>query len=134
MSTILNNVAFAGAILGATTALAVEELPAVPSHQTITLQEVLLDDRSGAAPQYARFRFVTPGIGANLTFTDVEADFPVLCNRYAVPVLQARASRVDQVVISFASQPIDFGVADPDTTQYFEAFRLENGACIWESF
>jgi hypothetical protein len=39
-----------------------------------------------------------------------------------------------QIIISLEDRPVPFGEADPEAVQYFEAFRVENGACIWEVF
>lgn len=134
MRTYFKYVALTGAILGATTAGALEEVPAVPSGQAISLQEVLLDVKPDGVLTYARFRFVTPEIGTERSYGDVETDFAFLCAEYALPIVEAGPDKVDQIVISFASQPVEFGVSDPDTTQFFEAFRVENGSCIWEEF
>ena len=36
------------------------------------------------------------------------------------------------IVISLADRVTEFGVSDPEATQFFEAFRLSNDTCIWE--
>ena len=134
MMTVLKYAALTGAFAGAATAGIKEDIPAVPSGQVISLQELLLDVKPDGVLTYARFRFVTPEIGATRTYADVESDFAFLCTEYALPIVKEGTAKVDQIVISFASQPVEFGVADPDTTQFFEAFRVEDGACIWEEF
>lgn len=138
MKTAIAYVALAGALCGsaahATGAGTLQEIPAVPSGQQISLQEVFLDVKPDGVLTYARFRFVAPEIGSIRTYGDVEADFAFLCSEYALPVMQKGQDHVDQIVISLASQPVEFGASDPDTTQYFEAFRIENATCIWEEF
>ena len=32
------------------------------------------------------------------------------------------------------SRAVPFGEAAPDATQFFEAYRVEGDACIWEAF
>lgn len=138
MKSLVNIVALSGVIsvatIAATPAAAMEKVPAVPSGQQIALHELLLDEKADGVLTYARFRFVTPQIGAALAYTDVEADFAFLCEEFALPIVQSGRDHVDQIVISFASRAVEFGTADPDTTQFFEAFSLQNGTCIWEGF
>jgi hypothetical protein len=116
-----------------------EEAPAVPSIQdlpsglSVTLQEFFVDTLPDGSNQ-ARFRFVAPELGQGAGFAQVEADFPVLCENVAVPALAETRPDVAQVIISMAEKPMEFGATDPSTIQYFEAFRIENGSCIWEVF
>lgn len=37
-------------------------------------------------------------------------------------------------MISLMESPVEFGVASPDTVQYFEAYSVSDGRCIWEAF
>jgi hypothetical protein len=57
-----------------------------------------------------------------------------LCETYAVPRLAQTGPQPSQIVISFAQQETEFGIADPDITQFFEAYRVEDGTCILEFF
>ena len=105
----------------------------VPSGQPVTFLEMLWD-RPGGGLVY-RFRFVTPEIGSDgRDYMDVEPDMAFLCETFAIPRLADIGPQPSQIVISFSQQPIEFGVADPDTVQFFEAYRIENGACILELF
>ncbi|MGR3490773.1 MAG: DUF6497 family protein [Shimia sp.] len=36
--------------------------------------------------------------------------------------------------MSLASEPIEFGLTDPNITQFFEAFTVEDGHCVWDLF
>lgn len=114
--------------------LAQPELPDLPSGARIALQEVLIDTQTSGQIIYARFRFVAPEIGSALSYVDVMDDFPLLCDDFAAPQVAQWPDAVDQIVISFASRESEFGVADAEVTQFFEAFRLEDGRCIWEGF
>ncbi len=104
----------------------------MPSGLTISLQEYFVDTQPDGA-RLARFRFVAPGL-QGVSFARVEQDFPVLCAGVAVPYLSSAAADVAAVVISVASEAVEFGESDPSVIQYFEAFRVENGLCIWEGF
>ncbi len=114
--------------LGAATAAA-QDLT-LPSGQTVTLAEVIFEE-DGAL---ARFRFLAPRIGADLTFPDVAGDFPWLCEQAIVPALAVAEAAAERVVISMADRPVEFGEITPDATQFFEAFSLSDGVCIWDEF
>ena len=104
----------------------------LPSGLVAYLQESLSD---GADSGLYRFRFVAPDFGAaENDFEVTQADLDYLCAEYAVPELSGKDLKPDQVIISLADRPSDFGVADPDAIQVFEAYSVTNGTCIWEAF
>ena len=105
----------------------------VPSKQSLELHDVLLDQVGNEA--WVRFRFVAPEIGkgdGDMSFSDVEADFQVLCDAFVRPYLSDFDLAADVVAISLMSEPVAFGVSDPAVTQFVEVFRLASGACVWE--
>ena len=107
----------------------------LPSGLQVALQEVIVEEVSGQT--VARFRFLAPAIarsGGTVRFADAEPDMARLCETVALPYVSENAIPARKVVISLADRQVEFGDADPDATQFFEAFRLENGACIWEGF
>lgn len=109
---------------------------ATPSGVEVSLQEWLLDTQP-TGEVFARFRFVAPEIDrakGRFTLVDLEADFQVLCEEFALINVAAQPAAVDRIVISLADRQVEFGYADPEATQYFEAFRVENATCIWEFF
>ncbi|APE42875.1 hypothetical protein BOO69_05130 [Sulfitobacter alexandrii] len=116
-------------MLAASPALALE----VPSGQPVTLQEVLVDS---VGPQsFLRFRLVAPAIAretSDLDYETVAADLMYLCQDLAIPYIAEFELTGDVIVISLADRETEFGVADPESTQFFEAFRIEEGRCIWE--
>lgn len=106
----------------------------VPSGQPITLHEVLVDDVNGES--WLRFRFIAPRIAravGEITFAEAGADMEHLCGAVAVPYLAEYALESDLVVISLADQETEFGETNPEATQFFEAFRIKDDACIWEA-
>jgi hypothetical protein len=100
-----------------------------PSGETVTLFDVVLEPDAALA----RFRFHAPGISAR-QFEDVQADFPWLCANLALPALAANDQGVAQVVISMSDRELPLGATDPEAVQYFEGFRIEDAACIWEAY
>lgn len=129
---LLNATCIAGAVGFIGSALAAAE---VPSGQQAVLHEVLVDAQD--AVTYLRFRFVTPQIGTGQGQIDFEvagADMMHLCQTLALPYIEEYALAGDKIVISFMDQVTEFGQPDPDTTQYFESFRPENGTCMWDEF
>lgn len=125
--------AFGGALTGAATAGVLEETPAVPSGNDIQLQEILFETRDDAT-RVVRFRYVMPLIRQGVAFADIEQDFFHLCIGVAVPYLAIQNETVDQVIISMADRETDFGVISHLAQQYFEAFSVQDGTCIWEGF
>lgn len=115
---------------------AVGQVPVdVPSGQPVELVEVLLDENPGAL--WVRFRFLAPRIaenGGDVSYEIAGPDMDHLCDAVAVPYLEAHDIDAVRVVISLADRAVEFGASDPDATQFFETYRVEDGACIWEEF
>ena len=106
---------------------------AVPSGLEVRLFEVRLEEE----PQLARFRFVVPAIdpaGEAKTFGDVVDDLQYLCDAVVVPALAQNAWTGAQVVLSLASAESEFGFYDESVMQFFQPFRIEAAACVWEDY
>jgi len=105
---------------------------AVPSGRTVSLLDVITN-APGPEGATARFRFLAPG----LDLDEVEAaneDMRALCDDYALPRIDGMVPAPQQVIISLSAEPVAFGEAAPGIVQFFEAFTVEDGACIWEPF
>ncbi|MEM8690980.1 MAG: DUF6497 family protein [Pseudomonadota bacterium] len=116
-------------------ALAAQTAPDLPSGQSVTLKEVLID--TVGQETWIRFRFIAPEIGENkeaITYDEAGADMQLLCDDLAIPYLSEQDLSADVVVISFSQKAVPFGQADPETTQFFDAYRLLDGRCEWEMF
>lgn len=127
----------AAAILGLALSLAAGPGAAidVPSGQDVSLHEVLLD--TVEQEQWLRFRFIAPGIGdgtGGVGFEQAGPDMDYLCATLALDYMREEGLNADIVVISLADRAVEFGANDPDATQFFEAYRVRDGACIWEAF
>lgn len=108
----------------------------VPSGQTVIFHEIVRDAAGPAGLTY-RFRFVAPGIardGGTVDFETAAADMDHLCQDFALPRISDLGPRPAQIVISLADRAVEFGVPAPEVTQFFEAYRVEDGTCIWEGF
>lgn len=104
----------------------------VPSGRTLSLIDVITN-APGPEGAAARFRFLAP----DLTSEDAEAaaaDMQVLCDSFALERTRGMVPEPQQIIISFADTAVPFGEAAPDVVQFFESFRIENGACVWEVF
>ena len=108
----------------------------LPSGLDAELREVLIEQIG--AESWVRFRFLAPEIDRTRPeapeFMELEPDFLHLCASVALPYLEAHALDADKVVISIADRIVEFGVTDPDATQYFELYRVNGGSCDWEAF
>lgn len=104
----------------------------VPSGQALSFQESFYE-RQDSGALWARFRFIMPSVGAEVAYADVAQDFLSLCEAYVLPSLEGQ-DQPDLVIISLADRATPFGVANPDATQFFEAFTLSDGSCMWEAF
>lgn len=110
------------------------EVP-VPSGQPVSLNEVLLDTAPGEL--WVRFRFIAPHIAREtglVSYEQAGPDMDALCQDVALPYLDHHEIEAARVVISLSDQRLPFGSKDRTATQFFEAYRPENEACIWEEF
>lgn len=109
---------------------------ALPSGQSVTLVETIWDE-AGPMGLVARFRFLAPEINPATGAANADAasaDIAWICQDFALPRVMEAGEAPSQIVVSLEDRMVPFGEADPDATQFFEAFRIENGACIWEVF
>ena len=108
----------------------------LPSGQSVTLVETIWNT-PGPQGLATRFRFLAPEINpetGSVDFLAAADDIAWLCQNFALSRVTDEGPIPSQIIISLEDRPVPFGEADPDAVQYFEAFRVENGACIWEVF
>jgi len=109
---------------------------AVPSGQPVTLVE-RLDDPEGPAGLTWRYRFLAPAIARDTGTVALDAaltDIDALCATIAVGEANAADVPPAQVVLTLMDRLIPFGQPAPEATQYIEAYRVEDGLCVWEGF
>ena len=108
----------------------------VPPGQPVPRIEVIWNE-PGPEGLTMRFRFLAPEIAegtGSVGFDTAVIDMQALCDSYVLPRLAGIGSQASQVVVSLSDRRLPFGEAAPEATQFFEAFRIEDGACIWEAF
>lgn len=126
----------AAAILLLTSLPALAQTIAVPSGQPVEFVD-LVRNAPGTAETVWRFRFLAPQItreGGSVSAVAAAADIDALCADYVQPVLARYGVAPDQVIISLSDRPVAFGAPAPGATQYFEAYRIEGGTCVWEAY
>jgi hypothetical protein len=104
-------------------------LVAVPSGSEVRYLDTITNVPGQDGLTY-RFRFVSPTIDADKAPDDMLA----LCNTFAIDRLPTTGPIPNQIVITLSDRPTLFGQLSPEVTQFFEAYRVENGQCIWELF
>ena len=105
----------------------------VPSGKAVVFHEMIWN-QPGSGLTY-RFRFISPeitSVGDDLNYAVLERDMAHLCQEFAVPRLAATGPVPSQIVISISSRASEFGQADPEVTQFFEAYSVSDNQCIWE--
>lgn len=110
-----------------------QDIVELPSGVQSTLFEQILE-QTAAGPVH-RFRFVAPDAAMDVVkLENLTADFDFLCQTFALPRLSDAGTATGQIVISLAQAPTEFGVANPDVRQFFEAYSIDGTRCIWEAF
>ncbi len=104
----------------------------VPSGRKLSQIDVITN-APGPSGATARFRFLAPGL-ASEDADAAAADMQALCDSFALPRTDGMVPAPQQIVISFAGAAVPFGEAAPHVVQFFESYRIENGACVWEVF
>lgn len=113
-----------------------EALIPVPSGQAVRYLDTV---QSAPGPEglTIRFRFVAPAIAREGGTVDPEtahADMEVLCNDFALPRLPKIGPAPSQIIVSLADRAMTFGEPAPEVTQFFEAYTVRDGRCVWEAF
>jgi hypothetical protein len=57
-----------------------------------------------------------------------------VCDTFALPRTDGMVPAPQQIIITFMTAAVPFGEPAPDVVQFFESFRIENGACVWEVY
>lgn len=127
------------ALLAAPAAIAQDAgipVPGAPSGQRIDYVETI-QGLPGPDGLTIRFRFVAPGIardGGNVDAETAQADMIWLCDVFALPRVAATGPVPAQIIISLADRAAPFGEPAPEITQFFEAYTINDGHCLWDAF
>jgi len=110
-----------------------EDALTLPSGQEVTLMEMRIEE----GPDVLRLRYLAPALGSPMTrpsFDKLTEDLEYLCAEKGLPEVQAQGLTAPQIVVSFSAEAVEFGVLSPDVPQIFEAFTVQNDACMLEVF
>lgn len=106
----------------------------LPSGQSVDWADSV-NDAQGPEGLTLRFRFLAPWIAGGVAdFEPVAADMQHLCQTFALPRVASTGPQPSEIVIVLMDRRVDFGMADADATQFFEAYSLQDGTCIWEPY
>jgi Family of unknown function (DUF6497) len=113
-----------------------DDVITVPSGQAVTLLDVITNV-PGPNGLTTRFRFLAPGIARESGAVDAEAaaaDMDDLCQNYALKRIAELGPQPAQIIISMADMDVPFGESHPEATQFFNAYSIADGTCVWEMF
>ena len=115
-------VAFSAVIFG--TGLRAEDAIVLPSGMLVTPLDTI-HGAPGPDGLTIRFRFVAPDLADRPADETTLSDMTWLCESYALPRIATPGPVPEQIVITLADRPVEFGTVTPEAKQYFEAFRPE---------
>ncbi|WP_375265269.1 DUF6497 family protein [Planktotalea sp.] len=116
-----------------TTPLLAEQTVAVPSGQNVRFFKQLDEPENGII----RLRFIAPDLASPLkrpSFEDLTLDLEALCTEFGLNNLLQNEEQPEQIIVSLSAEPVEFGIANSDVEQVFEAFSVENETCMLEMF
>ncbi|WP_439143687.1 DUF6497 family protein [Planktotalea sp.] len=116
-----------------TTPLLAEQTVAVPSGQNVRFFEQLDEPENGII----RLRFIAPDLASPLkrpSFEDLTLDLEALCTEFGLNNLLQNEEQPKQIIVSLSAEPVEFGIANSDVEQVFEAFSVEKETCMLEMF
>lgn len=105
----------------------------LPSGAGVAFHDAIWEEDSGTL----RLRYVVPAV-ADPAFADrdadIHADMEWLCRTQALVMIGVSGHAWEGVTITMMAQPVVFGDTAPDVVQFFEAFVLQDGLCVWDAF
>lgn len=129
-------ITFAGLLVLPGLSVADKHRITAPSGLAFDPPEVIFEPAGvlSAQAKKLRLRFVAPEIADTETygFEALEADFEFLCTVSGLKIAQRSAPKVEQIIVSISSDPVALGETAPNVAQYFDAFSVTDGTCIWD--
>lgn len=110
--------------------------PAIPVPSGVEVRWLeTLSDTQGPEGLTLRFRFVAPQVaGPGYDPDKAATDMQALCDTFALPRLSDLGPQPAQVVIALADRVVPYGEIDEEAVQFFEAYSVADGSCVWELF
>ncbi|MCC5985636.1 MAG: acetolactate synthase [Rhodobacteraceae bacterium] len=103
----------------------------LPSGQDAVLHDSYWEEDSGTL----RLRFIVEAVVDPAYGGDdaaVFADMEWLCADTGLAMIAADGNPWEGVTVTMMAEPVEFGRSAPDVVQFFEAFAVADGTCIWE--
>ena len=72
--------------------------------------------------------------GGTVNVEAAQEDMAALCSGFALPRIANTGPQPTQIIIVLSDREVAFGETVPEATQYFEAYSLADGMCVWEPF
>ena len=104
----------------------------LPSGQSVEPFDTLTEEQAGLSVLI--LRYVAPQIDRETGTVDVAAASLDLDHLCATDGLDLASDEIDQIVVTLMSQALPRGQTNPDVTQFFGLYSIEDGTCIWEPF
>ena len=123
-------------LMWAASSAGAQELIAVPSGQAVTFLDAITD-APGPDGLAARFRFLASAIARDGGTVDAETaalDMDFLCGSFALDHIANIGPQPSQIIISMSDIDVPFGEVHPEATQFFNAYSIEDGVCVWDMF
>ncbi|MDT0682129.1 DUF6497 family protein [Roseicyclus sp. F158] len=89
-------------------------------------------ERQASGETWLILRYLAPRIaakGGDLDYMAVEADLDALC---AEEVSGVDAQKAQDITVILLDRPVERGASDTDATMFIGAYRVEQGACVWQ--
>ncbi len=105
----------------------------LPSGQDAEFHDAYWEEDSGTL----RLRYVVPAVGDDAYARDhdaVFADMESLCAGPGLAMIEDDGNAWDGVTVTMMAMAVEFGHTAPDVVQFFEAFLVQDGNCIWDEF
>jgi hypothetical protein len=106
-----------------------------PSGQAVTLHEWLHEQHPWSGESQIIIRLLAPMIGATgVADAALRADMAWACHLWGRPVAITAGAEAGQIVIEMMAAPAPRGTPTPAINRFYETYRLDGDACIWELF
>lgn len=131
------------ALLGAALALAYAAGPARAQAELPDDWAVLHDARvevqkglrEGRDERWLVMRYLAPQIardGGSLAYEDVADAIDALCDGPGLATARAHESPVDQIVITVMDRVVEWGLPNPEATQFIASYVVTQSGCEWQ--
>ena len=105
----------------------------LPSGHDAQFHDAYWEEDSGTL----RLRYIVPAVTDDAYARDHDAvfvDMESLCAGPGLEMIDADGNPWEGVTVTMMAAPVELGRTAPDVVQFFEAFVVRDGHCIWDEF